>query len=145
MYLNIEREELVVKEEMKVKEYEKHYSEKRLLDKLMKYAKVAGINVVYLGLLLFYSLSNPELPAKLKGVVMGALGYFILPIDLIADITPIVGYSDDLGILMGALVMIAFYINDEIKDKAKTKLKDLFGEYDEELLKEINKKINESQ
>lgn len=134
-----------MKEELKVKEYEKHYSEKRLLDKLMKYAKVAGINVVYLGLLLFYSLSNPELPAKLKGVVISALGYFISPIDLIADITPVVGYSDDLGILMAALVMIAFYINDEIKDKAKTKLKDLFGEYDEELLKEINKKINENQ
>lgn len=132
-------------EEMKVKEYEKHYSEKRLLDKLMKYAKVAGINVVYVGLLLFYSLSNPELPKNLKAVVMGSLGYFILPFDLIPDITPVVGYADDLGIMIAALLMIAFYINDDIKDKAKAKLNDLFGEYDEEILQEINKKISENK
>lgn len=131
--------------DMKVKEYEKHYSEKKLSEKLFKYAKIAGINVVYACLLLFYSLSNPDLPNKLKSIVVGALGYFVLPIDLIADITPVIGYSDDLGILIAALVMVAFYINDDIKNKAKIKLRDLFGEFDEEILEEINKKIDENK
>lgn len=36
--------------------------------------------------------------------------------------------------------MCAFYIDEEVKDKAKEKLKSLFGSYKEEI-KDINKKI----
>lgn len=128
-----------------IKKYMQYFNEKEFLSKIFKYAKTAGLNVVYVGLLLFYTLQNPKLPRKLKDVVVGSLGYFILPIDLIPDMIPLVGYTDDIGILMAAVVMVALYIDEEAKMKAKEKLKALFGEYDEDILEEINKKINNNK
>ena len=125
-----------------IKEYAKHYSDKDFLEKILNYAKAAGINVIYVGLLLFYTLQNPNLPKKLKALVMGSLGYFILPIDLIPDFIPMAGYTDDLTVLLAAIGVVAMYIDDESKEKSKAKLKDLFGDYDEDILKGINKKIN---
>lgn len=94
---------------------------------------------------MFYTLENPKLPLKIKSIIMGGLGYFIFPIDLIPDLMPVVGYSDDLGVLMGVLVIAAFYIDEDVKNKAKTKLKDWFGDYDKEIIKEINKKIEKNK
>lgn len=125
-----------------IKDYAKHYTDKDFLEKILHYAKAAGINVIYVGLLLFYTLQNPSLPKKLKGLVMGSLGYFILPIDLIPDFIPMAGYTDDLAVLLAAMGVVAMYIDDESKEKSKSKLKDLFGDYDEDLLKGINDKIN---
>lgn len=39
-----------------------------------------------------------------------------------------VGYTDDLGSLGIALLQVAIYIDEDIKKKAKEKLKDWFGE-----------------
>ncbi|MCX0419278.1 YkvA family protein [Clostridium perfringens] len=75
-------------------------------------------------------------------MIIGALGYFIFPIDFLPDIAPIVGYTDDLGLLIPALGAVAFYIDDEVKEQAKKKLKDWFGEYEEDSLEDINEKIS---
>lgn len=128
-----------------IKQYAKHYSDKDLFKKIFKYAKIAGVNVIYIGLILFYTIENPKLPAKLRATIIGSLGYFILPIDIIPDIIPIVGYTDDLGVLMAAIAMVAFYIDEESKMKAKAKLKTLFGEYDKDIVEEINKKIEKKR
>lgn len=90
--------------------------------------KKAGSSVVYAVLLLYFTLQKPEVPIKAKTIIIGALGYFILPLDLIPDIAVGVGYTDDLGALGVALFQVAMYIDDEIKNKAKEKLKDWFGD-----------------
>ena len=46
-----------------------------------------------------------------KAIAVGALLYFILPLDSIPDLTPIVGFLDDIGIV----VMVVKYLSDEIK------------------------------
>jgi uncharacterized membrane protein YkvA (DUF1232 family) len=38
-----------------------------------------------------------------KSIVVGALIYFILPLDLVPDISPLVGYLDDLGVITAVL------------------------------------------
>ena len=43
------------------------------------------------------------------------------------DITPIVGYSDDLGVLIAATAAIAAYIKKEHTEKAKETLKQWFS------------------
>jgi uncharacterized membrane protein YkvA (DUF1232 family) len=107
---------------------QKYFSDRKFWDKLKKYGKKAGSSVVYAVLLLYYLMQKPDVPAKSKAIVVGALGYFILPLDLIPDIAVGVGYGDDLGVLGYALLQVAMYIDNEVKEQAKTKLKDWFGE-----------------
>lgn len=81
--------------------------------------------MIYSALLLYYAFRRSELPAWPRTIIIGALGYLINPIDTIPDLTPILGYTDDLGILSYALVLIAAYINDDVRQKAQRKLDSL--------------------
>ncbi|TDL80854.1 YkvA family protein [Peribacillus frigoritolerans] len=110
-----------------LQEAEKHYSETKFWDKLKKFGKKAGSSVVYAVLLLYFTLQKPEVPKKTKAIIIGALGYFILPLDLIPDLAAGVGYTDDLGALGLALLQVAMYIDDDIKIQAKEKLTEWFG------------------
>lgn len=133
-----------MKDEINVKEYQNHYSEEKLFDKIVKYAKAAGIKVVYVVLILFYTLKKPDLPVKVRGTIIGALGYFIFPIDLISDLIPVIGYTDDMALLIAALGITAFYIDDEAKEKARAKLKDIFGDYHDDEIIEVDEKIGKN-
>ncbi|MEQ2526606.1 YkvA family protein [Bacillaceae bacterium CLA-AA-H227] len=106
---------------------EKHYSEDKFWTKLKKFAVKAGHSVVYTALLLFYTLQKPDLPKKARITILAALGYFILPVDLIPDFAVGIGFTDDLGALGVALIQVAMHIDDEVKQKAKAKLTDWFG------------------
>lgn len=120
--------------------YSKHFSEKSLWEKIKKYSKDAGAKVIYVVLLLLYAMQDSSVSIKSKLSIAAALGYFILPTDAIFDLTPILGYSDDLGVLLFALSHISKSITPEIKDKARAKLKDWFGEVDPSELQDIENK-----
>lgn len=107
--------------------YEKNYSDDSFWDKIAGVAKKAGGKVIYLGLLLYYALKRDSTPTWAKTVIIGALGYFISPIDAIPDLVPIVGFTDDLGVLTAAVATCALYINNEVKVNAKAKIADWFG------------------
>jgi len=108
-------------------EYEDAFSENRFWDKLKKYALLAGTEVVEKALLLFYAMQEEKAPAWAKATIAGALGYFIVPLDAIADLTPAVGYADDLGVLALAVAAVATYINDDVRKKAAEKMHAWFG------------------
>lgn len=109
-------------------QHEKHFTDEKFWTKVQKFSKKAGTSVVYAVLLLYYTLQKPEVPLKVKATIVGALGYFISPLDIIPDLAVGVGYVDDLSVLLFALVQVALYVDDEIKMQAKNKLKDLFGQ-----------------
>lgn len=117
--------------------YQGHYSEESLADKIAKVAKKAGIKVIYAALLLYYVLKSPLTPKKDRNKILGALGYFILPFDLIPDAIPVAGFADDLAALTWALYAVSKNITPEIKAQAKTKLRDWFGDYDETELDDL--------
>lgn len=121
--------------------YKNQFTENKLWGKLSKYAKDAGLKVVYTSLLLFYAYKRKETPAWAKRIVLGTLGYLIAPIDMIPDLTPIIGYTDDIGILSFGLVTIAAYVNDDVKTNAKTRLEKWFGKFDEDQLKEVEDQL----
>ncbi|MCI6691396.1 MAG: DUF1232 domain-containing protein [Clostridium sp.] len=130
-------------EEMLVEDkYKEEYTEKKLVDKIKKNFSKAGASVVYAVLLLFYSLKDPNVPAKAKVTIVGALGYFITPLDLILDAVPVAGYSDDLATIMLALGVVAIYLTDETKEKAKKKTKQLFGNIGNDEFEKVDNKIN---
>lgn len=107
-----------------LRDYEKKYNEKDFWDTVKDYASSAGLKVIAKALLLYYSMD--KLDAMEKALVYGALGYFIFPFDLIPDVMPIMGYTDDLAALAFAYGAIASKISPESKAKTKEKLKDIF-------------------
>ena len=103
-------------------EYKKEYNEKSFFDKLKKVLKVVGVKGVYILLLLYNTLQRKDIPPKEKSIIIGALGYFILPLDALPDITPIVGYSDDIFALGMAILKVIPYIDDEMKEKSREQI-----------------------
>ena len=108
--------------------FEKEYSEKNFWNKLSNYAKAAGVEVVEKALLLFYAAQEETTPAWAKATIIGALGYFISLVDGIPDLTPIVGYTDDLGVLVMAVATISAHITEDVRAKAKSKTNEWFGD-----------------
>lgn len=102
--------------------YRKNFSEKQFWLKLEKNARGIGIKIVYSALLLFYSFRRRETPIWARSIILGALGYLLTPIDLIPDLTPVFGYTDDMSILALGIAGIAAYINDEVRTQARAKL-----------------------
>ncbi|MHC1734513.1 MAG: YkvA family protein [Erysipelotrichaceae bacterium] len=132
-----------INEEMKDSKYREAYSETKLFNKILKFAKTAGTKAIYLALLLFYTLQQATTPKWAKSVIVGALGYFILPLDFIPDFIPIAGFSDDITALLSVLVAVALYVNEDTKAKARARMQVWFGSYDETKLDEIDRKIED--
>jgi uncharacterized membrane protein YkvA (DUF1232 family) len=124
------------------KKYSSQFSENKLWIKVSKYAKQAGVKVVYSALLLFYAYKRKDTPSWAKNIILGTLGYFLSPIDAIPDLSPIIGYTDDIGVLSFGLVTIAAYVNTDVRKKARGQMQRWFGgEYDEESLQEVDAAI----
>ena len=107
--------------------HETKFSVEAFWKKVKHVAKQAGQSVIYASLLLFYVLQRPDVPKRVKIIVIGALAYFIAPIDAIPDFIAGIGYTDDLGALTAALIQVSLYVNEDVKDKARVKLAEWFG------------------
>lgn len=59
-----------------------------------------------------------------------ALGYFILPVDLVPDFIPVVGFTDDLAALIACYVKVSQNVTPEIRSKADVKMREWFGGVD---------------
>jgi uncharacterized membrane protein YkvA (DUF1232 family) len=103
------------------------YSAPRLWRTLKKATLTAGKKTLLTALILFYCLQDRDTPTWAKGVIIGALGYLVLPMDMIPDLLPGAGYGDDWGALVAALGTVAAYVKDEHKTKANAQMKRLFG------------------
>lgn len=123
-------------------DYSRYYSEISLWKKIKDVSKIAGVKVVYAVLLLFYALKDESMTLKKKVIIVAALGYFILPTDGILDLTPVIGFSDDLGVLLFAISQISSSINEEVRAKAMDKLSEWFGQIDEAELQDIEKSFS---
>lgn len=115
-------------------EYQKHYNESAFWDKIASVAKKAGGKVIYCALLLYYVLMSPSVPSSEKLIIIGALGYFILPVDLIPDFILVAGYTDDLGALYACYKKVKANITPEIEQQAKNKYSEWFDNTDVPLL-----------
>ena len=100
-------------------QFSSEYSDNGFWDKVKTYAKTAGESVLEPALKMYYAALDSDTPAWAKTTIVAALGYFISPVDAVPDLLPVVGYTDDLGILAGALAATAAHIKDEHKRKAK--------------------------
>ncbi|PLX02395.1 MAG: hypothetical protein C0595_10985 [Marinilabiliales bacterium] len=107
--------------------YSKYFSESKLLRKLHRSAEKLGIKLLFYVFILYFLVSDKDIPLKTRLVFMAALGYFILPMDLISDLLPGLGFTDDLTFILYALSTGSEYITEEIKEKDKTKINNMFN------------------
>ncbi|QOR40088.1 DUF1232 domain-containing protein [Billgrantia diversa] len=110
-----------------LEENKAHYSEEGFWDKVSYNARRAGRKTLAPALKMYYSAQDPNTPLWAKTTIYGALGYFISPLDAIPDLTPFLGYTDDMGVLAGALAIVAARINDKHREQAKATLARWFG------------------
>jgi len=117
-------------DEFKSAKFRKHYSDASFWDKMKRVAKTAGMKVVYPALLLQYMMKSDDVSLKAKLILSAALGYFILPIDFIPDFAPLIGFTDDLGVILLILRQMAVHITPEIRKQAREHVRKWFGETD---------------
>lgn len=110
--------------------YRRYFSPAAMWDKISAYARKAGIELVYAVLVLYYVATDPATPKADRVRIYGAIGYFILPIDIVPDAIPVVGFSDDMAALLWALKSVWVNITPEIRDKARRRLSRWFGPVD---------------
>ncbi len=69
-------------------------------------------------LAVWFCARDPQTPATAKGMVMAALAYFVLPVDAIPDILPVIGYTDDAAVLAAVIAIIGKNLKDSHRDAA---------------------------
>lgn len=110
--------------------FQENFSENAFWRKLKQMGRKAGTKVIYYALVLFYTLKDPATPTRYKAVIAGALGYFILPMDMLPDFLPFAGLADDWAALIAAISYVFTAITPEIKERALVKLHAWFPNVD---------------
>lgn len=124
--------------EDEIRGYGNNYSDSGLWDKIASVAKKAGQKIIYAVLLLYYVLKSPDVSGKDKSLIIGALGYFILPVDLVPDVIPVVGFTDDLAAILTVLKIVWDNVTPSVRQQAKAKLVSWFGDIDEAEINSVN-------
>lgn len=71
---------------------------------------------------LYYAMLDPKTPAKPRLIIIGALAYFVSPVDLVPDFILGLGFLDDASILLAALAAVRSSIRDEHREAARRAL-----------------------
>ena len=118
-----------------VNQYEKNFNEKGFWNKVKKIASKVGAKTLYVIFLLYYSI--PKVTVVDKAIIIGTLGFLISPFDLILDCIPVIGFMDDVALIMYCYYRVQKHIDNDTREKAKAKLKSILGEYDENEIKDL--------
>jgi len=72
----------------------------------------------------YYCAIDPAVPWRVRATLIGALAYFVAPLDGVPDILVGIGFSDDATVLAGAIAMVATHITDRHRERAREALAD---------------------
>ncbi|WP_301086700.1 YkvA family protein [Phocaeicola sartorii] len=120
---------------MKMKKYMMDYE--LLWERITDYAKAAGRTTARPVLLLYYVLRSPETPSSDKMLIVAALSYLVLPVDLVsAKRLPVIGWIDEAVSLVYAYKKVCRYVTPEIESEVDNILECWFPEGKYELIEE---------
>lgn len=121
-------EDVPFEEVHEVQKYGTYYSDNRFWKKVERVAKKVGATVLLPVFTLYYMLQDDKVSLQHKAYIVGALGYFILPIDLIPDgILPVIGFTDDIAVMTLVLKLVKDSITPEIKARANARVSEIIG------------------
>lgn len=85
--------------------------------KLRRYAgKVPFLDEALAG---YYSATDPKTPLQAKAILMGALAYFVVPVDMMPDFVAWLGFTDDAAVFYAALRTVNAHIKDHHRARAR--------------------------
>jgi uncharacterized membrane protein YkvA (DUF1232 family) len=58
----------------------------------------------------YYCALDPATPTRVRGMLLAALAYFILPFDFIPDMLPVIGFADDAALLAATIALVSSHI-----------------------------------
>lgn len=70
----------------------------------------------------YYCAFDRNTPNQVRFILLGALAYFVMPIDVVPDLLPVFGFADDAAVLAAALKAVSDAIRPEHRAAAKRKL-----------------------
>ena len=107
--------------------YERYYSENGFMATMRRYCRKWGEKLVLPAMMLYCMMKSPDIPLHDKAVIVGALGYLILPLDAVPDFIPMLGIVDDLSAIMLVLKTLSKDITPAIRDEARHRTDQLLG------------------
>ena len=67
----------------------------------------------------WYCAFDRETPRHVQAALVGALAYFVLPFDVVPDMMPVLGFTDDAAVLAAALKLVSSHMRPAHRDAAK--------------------------
>lgn len=67
----------------------------------------------------YYCAFDPKTPKRIKLAVIGALAYFVVPIDAVPDIIAVMGFTDDAAVFWAAWRAIKPHVTDLHRNRAR--------------------------
>jgi uncharacterized membrane protein YkvA (DUF1232 family) len=75
----------------------------------------------------YYCAFDRDTPLHVKGALVAAIAYFVLPTDAMPDFLPVIGFTDDAAVLAAALKLVADHISPLHRAAARDALNKLAG------------------
>ncbi len=70
----------------------------------------------------YFCAVDPATPVRVKGVLLAALAYFVIPTDVIPDFVVGLGYTDDAAVLAAAISMVSRHMTPQHRERARAAL-----------------------
>jgi len=67
----------------------------------------------------YYCAFDPATPLRVKGILLAALAYFVMPVDVVPDMLLGLGFTDDLTVLVTAFGLIRNHLKPEHQERAR--------------------------
>jgi uncharacterized membrane protein YkvA (DUF1232 family) len=73
----------------------------------------------------YYCAVDPETPAYVRAVLLGAIAYFVLPVDMVPDFLAGLGFTDDASVLAAAVAAVGRHLQPQHRTLAQKALERL--------------------
>ena len=105
-----------MKMEKRMDGFHEEFEKKSFFKKIKKFA--GKVPFTKDALSMYYCAIDSKTPLYVKGIVFGALAYFVSPIDAIPDPLILLGMTDDATVIYTALKTVGKHVTDEHREKA---------------------------
>jgi uncharacterized membrane protein YkvA (DUF1232 family) len=72
----------------------------------------------------YYCAMDKNTPLRAKGILVAALGYFVLPVDMVPDFVLGLGFTDDIAVLTAAITAVSAHITPAHRQAARDAIAD---------------------